>query len=867
MINNPKQNQLALCAHCAGRRGGREAVLAGKPGGVQLYEIPCRGSPRAVGSLLNVKFSFSTFFLHHYNAEKRTQLSRQTATAKRLRVLRSNETEDENMHRLATQRAITEQNRARESSVERSQRLASQNSELWRTGNGNRVLIVLNVSSQNARTLANRDRESSAERSQRLASQNSRTLANRDRESSAERSQRLTQQNARSTRNRTRRQHNLLNAAFAYDCTVDYSELNDIDIGRMDKICNLCQAKKWAAETPGLCCSGGKVNIPIIPEPTSVLKELISGSHPSSKHFLNHSRQYNTLFQMTSFGAKEIREGNFMPTFKVQGQVYHLIGDLLPAVGAQPEFLQIYFVSHADQVSLRSNLNPSLQIDLIDVLQTYLHDHNTYIQSFKYNLENRPPNDLKLIIHADVKPPNEHRGRYNAPVVDEVAVLMIDEDKGPRDIVLTARDGRLQRVSEIHRSYDPLQYPLLFPFGNDGYCINIPQQNTTATSKTVSLPEHFISETQTGDDGYPTYRRRSPDNGGFTAIIRVKGTEMSVDNRWVVPYNPLLSRIFNAHINVEFCQSVKAIKYISGGRTAHSTFKLPLTVSLEKDSVCSIRKNGPLGKVLQDVSLIIWDECTMIHRAHVEALDRTLRDIRNCDKIMGGITVMFAGDFRQTLPVIVRGTRADIVKACLKSSPLWKFVNILKLSTNMRAHLGGGSITFPSKLLSVGDGKIPHSNNKIEIDCDLGVKVGNIEELITKVYPDISQIENKDHQWMCQRAILAARNSNVDEINDIILSKLPGDIVTYTSIDTVMDQEDVVNYPQEFLNSLNPSGLPPHSLNLKIGAPIILLRNLKPPNLCNGTRLQVKFLRNNVIVAIVLTGPAVGQTVLIPASQ
>nr|XP_036224337.1 uncharacterized protein LOC118681904 isoform X2 [Bactrocera oleae]XP_036226591.1 uncharacterized protein LOC118682310 isoform X3 [Bactrocera oleae] len=78
----------------------------------------------------------------------------------------------------------------------------------------------------------------------------------------------------------------------------------------MDKICNLCQAKKWAAETPGLCCSGGK---------------------------------------MTSFGAKEIREGNFMPTFKVQGQVYHLIGDLLPSVGAQLEFLQIYFVSHADQ--------------------------------------------------------------------------------------------------------------------------------------------------------------------------------------------------------------------------------------------------------------------------------------------------------------------------------------------------------------------------------------------------------------------------------------------------------------------------------------------------------------------------------------
>ena len=72
---------------------------------------------------------------------------------------------------------------------------------------------------------------------------------------------------------------------------------------------------------------------------------------------------------MTSFGAKEIREGNFMPTFKVQGQVYHLIGNLLPAESEQPEVLLIYFVSHADHVSLRSNLNSNLKIDLIDALQ------------------------------------------------------------------------------------------------------------------------------------------------------------------------------------------------------------------------------------------------------------------------------------------------------------------------------------------------------------------------------------------------------------------------------------------------------------------------------------------------------------------
>ncbi len=140
----------------------------------------------------------------------------------------------------------------------------------------------------------------------------------------------------------------------------------------------------------------------------------------------------------------------------------------------------------------------------------------------------------------------------------------------------------------------------------------------------------------------------------------------------------------------------------------------------------------------------------MIHRAHVEALDRTIIDIRDCDKIMVGITVMFAGDFRQTLPVVVRGTKVDIVKNCLKSSLLWKFVHTLKLSTDMRAYLGGGSTNFPLKLLLVGDGKVPYFENKIPIDQDLEEKKTSIDSLISK---DIVEIENKDYQWKCAQSV------------------------------------------------------------------------------------------------------------------
>jgi ATP-dependent DNA helicase PIF1 len=306
-----------------------------------------------------------------------------------------------------------------------------------------------------------------------------------------------------------------------------------------------------------------------------------------------------------------------------------------------------------------------------------------------------------------------------------------------------------------------------------------------------------------------------------------------------------------------------AATLLSGGKTAHSTFKLPLNVSLQNETICSIRKNGPLGQLLQKVCLIIWDECTMSHRSHIEAVDRTLKDLRNSDKIMGGVTFVFAGDFRQTLPVVPRGTRADILKACLKSSPLWSSVQSITLRTNMRAHLGGGDRHFSSLLLQVGDGKIPEQDGLIKID-ELGMSVSNLNDLISNVYPEIENICQKDHTWMCERAILSPRNSSVDHINEQILERIPGDKKIYKSIDTVLDTEDVVHYPQEFLNSLNPSGLPSHTLNIKVGIPIILLRNLNPPNLCNGTRLQVKSLRKNVIECIILTGPAAGQLAHIP---
>ncbi|GBM99660.1 hypothetical protein AVEN_257775-1 [Araneus ventricosus] len=102
----------------------------------------------------------------------------------------------------------------------------------------------------------------------------------------------------------------------------------------------------------------------------------------------------------------------------------------------------------------------------------------------------------------------------------------------------------------------------------------------------------------------------------------------------------------------------------------------------------------------RNVKIIVWDECTMASKAGVEDLDRTLQGIRNCNCLIGGVTVILAGDFGQTLPVVPRGTRDDEVRACLKSSYLWSKVSMrVILKGNIKAE------EFPKLQLNICDGK------------------------------------------------------------------------------------------------------------------------------------------------------------------
>lgn len=167
---------------------------------------------------------------------------------------------------------------------------------------------------------------------------------------------------------------------------------------------------------------------------------------------------------MTSFGAdKNVSLPGFSPTFSIQGQVYHRIGSIFPMPNQQPTFMQIYFIGDEDvQAQRRCELIPGVDRIIVDELQRLLHEQNQLVRSFKTAVENMPDETYKIVIHSDRTPRGEHERRYNAPVTNDIAALIVGNHGSPRDIILSARNGNLVRVSDTHRFYDALQYPLIF---------------------------------------------------------------------------------------------------------------------------------------------------------------------------------------------------------------------------------------------------------------------------------------------------------------------------------------------------------------------------------------------------------------------
>ena len=282
-------------------------------------------------------------------------------------------------------------------------------------------------------------------------------------------------------------------------------------------------------------------------------------------------------------------------------------------------------------------------------------------------------------------------------------------------------------------------------------------------------------------------------------------------------------------------------------------------------STCGITFDSDTADMLRNCSLIIWDEVPMIHRHAFEAFDRSLRDIREANAIFGNLTMLFCGDFRQVLPVIPGGSPSQSVFASLKYSRLWPSISQFHLTRNLRVR--GDDTDFSEYLLRIGNGTEPSQDGRIEIADNLLVEGNDIEALIQEIYPNFEE-NFTEADWLSSRVILAPRNTVVDDINDHLSSKIPGEYRVYKSVDSVQDPDTNANlYQVEFLNSLSRiPGIAPHELKLKVGMPVMLMRNLSR-DLANGTRMVIRELGSHVIKAEITQGKQKGKIHLIQSRR
>ena len=334
-----------------------------------------------------------------------------------------------------------------------------------------------------------------------------------------------------------------------------------------------------------------------------------------------------------------------------------------------------------------------------------------------------------------------------------------------------------------------------------------------------------------------------------------------------------------------------AATLLHGGRTFHSRFRVP--INIKEDSYCNFEPGAKEAQLAHMAELIVIDEVTMGHKHWYECVERTLMRRKHHHpsgetlsheeveealalgltpeeyvsflqeagpnasqgpdmeldpnmKHFGRATVVFAGDWRQILPVVKQGNRADVVKACFKKSYLWPHCQQLQMTENMRARLAGGSTEdFANFLLQLGNGQLPTLPTS-EFKTRLPDRLLQLERhlpletLINWVF-DGHDIHRPDFtRWVTSRAIICPTNKDAEALNyKTVFHLFPHRITHLNAVNSATG--DGVMIQHEYLRSLTPNGFPPSHLPLAVGSSVMLIRNLCPDmGHVNGSRYTVK---------------------------
>jgi hypothetical protein len=274
--------------------------------------------------------------------------------------------------------------------------------------------------------------------------------------------------------------------------------------------------------------------------------------------------------------------------------------------------------------------------------------------------------------------------------------------------------------------------------------------------------------------------------------------------------------------------SAQAAAVLRGGRTAHGQLRIPI----ECDSGSFLDLKVDEKREIANAAALLWDEASMVADTIADCVNKTFQDIMQCKLPFGGMPVLFIGDWRQLLPVVPRLSGDHHT---LQRCSWWQQVRVLKLLHNWRCQ----HPRWMQLLDDVGMGRI----NNIEIDA--AAVRHSVEDIVAHVWADATS------GTTTPKAILTLTLDDAAVVNHKIISALPGDVMVANCYDTYLDCKEPDLYPEEFVQSLQISGVPPGQLELKVGARYIIMRNMDQRNgVVNGAQLMCTALSSRMITGV-----------------
>ena len=353
-------------------------------------------------------------------------------------------------------------------------------------------------------------------------------------------------------------------------------------------------------------------------------------------------------------------------------------------------------------------------------------------------------------------------------------------------------------------------------------------------------------------------------------------------------FNCLLAyfRSVGGHALAVAATGIAALQLV-GGKTVHTGLKVPFDPTGTRRGLfpLNVKKNSALGRLIcHDLNVIIWDEAPMTHLDIFESVNQTLKDLRSDKRPFGGVSVILGGDFRQCLPVVRNGSRSEQVNASILRSATFADFGHFTLTENLRVRncitsdpsRSARLLEWADTLLRIGNGHYC-CESAADDDFDIiappivqmkGIEcLADVDNMLIETFGDLHERSLLQPEELmdinADTAILCPVHVTTDYINARCLTQWTGQIFVKTSADEYADMSEALVVTLEQINVRTPNGSPPHRLELKIGMPLILLRNMSD-GLMNGTRLILLNVRQYILSCRVLNGESKGDIVHLP---